>query len=77
MKPYVIVSNGRWRRWVFEPSDFNRAQKFSKKFDLTLESVYEIPFSAGYTVWVGKEDHAFSEPVVITQRPLNLNELFV
>ena len=72
----IIVTNGRWRTWVFEPSDRDRAERFAKRFGLQIKEVSEIPYS-GYTVWVGKEDLSFSNVEGYSQRKYDTSTLFI
>lgn len=69
MKRFTIVTNGKWRRWIFE-SDPHRAKRFANRFGFDCKEVSEVPFHPGYTVWVEKESEVeISDPVVYTQRP--------
>lgn len=67
----IIVTNSKWRRWIFEPSDADRAKRFAALFDLEVKEVREIPGFVGYTVWVG------SEVKIYQQRELDMDTLFI
>lgn len=48
---YYIVTNDRFRQYVFLRSDRDRAYRFASRFGFEVRPASEIPFCVGITVY--------------------------